>query len=195
MSAILVEVAASVPDVLFAPFFPPESEFITSQMVNTPGLEETIMMVADASLVNTFATNTGEAALGVYLSGPHILGEAYDALLTAWEEEIGGSPPSSFHAHAYDATNLLLDAVEAVAMVADDGSLLIGRQALRDAMSAVEDYPGLTGNLTCLDESPFAGDCGNGESLAIFEITEAVLYDGMWPPPAIWDLSRLPEER
>ena len=194
MSAILTEVAASGPDVLFAPLFPPEVEFITAQMANTPGLEDTILLVADSALVNTYAPNTGVAALGVYVSGPHITGEAYEALLKTWEEEFGGRPPSGFHAHAYDAANLLLDAIEVVAREAVDGSLLIGREALREAISAVEAYPGLTGTLTCLDESPFAGDCGNAESLAIFEITDDVLHGGLWPPPAIWDLSMLPEE-
>ncbi|MYD11604.1 MAG: ABC transporter substrate-binding protein [Chloroflexi bacterium] len=194
MTAVLTEVAASGPDILFAPFFPPESEFITAQMASISGLEDTVIMVADASLVNSYAPNTGEAALGAYLSGPNITGEKYETLLKAWEDEFGGRPPSSFHAHAYDATNLVLNAVEKVAIEADDGTLFIGRQAMREAISAVENYDGVTGNLTCLDESPYAGDCGNPESLAVFEITEAVLYDGLWPPPAVWDLSMLPEE-
>ena len=193
MSAILTEVAASGPDVLFAPLFPPEVEFITAQMANTPGLEDTILFVADSALVNTYAPNSGDAALGVYVSGPHITGDNYEALLAAWEEEFGGRPPSGFHAHAYDAANLLFDAIVAVARRADDGSLLIGRGALRGALNAVEDYPGLTGSLTCLDESPFAGDCGSAESLAVFQITEAVLYDGLWPPPVVWDLLMIPE--
>ena len=103
-----------------------------------------------------------------------------------WDEEYGGVPPSGFHAHSYDATNMLLDAVEAVAEEADDGSIVVGRQALRDALSAVEGYEGLTGSLTCQSESPFAGDCATGTALAIFEITQAEL-DGNWPPPIIWD--------
>ena len=194
MSAILTEVAAGKPDLLFAPFFPPESEFVTAQKGNIPGLEDTIMMMADASMVVTFPTNTGDAALGLYMAGAHITGADYEALLVAWENEFGGTPPSSFHAHAYDASNILMDAIEMVAEEAADGTLLIGRQALREAINAVEDYPGLTGALTCLDDSPFAGDCGNAESLAIFQITDAVLYDGLWPPPAIWDLSQLEDD-
>ena len=193
MSAILTEVAVSGPDVLFAPLFPPEVEFLTAQLSSASGLEGTVLLVADSALVNTYAPNSGEAALGVYVSGPHITGEDYEGLLKAWEAEFGGAPPSSFHAHAYDATNLVLNAVETVALAADDGTLFIGRQAMRDAISAVEAYDGVTGDLTCLDESPYAGDCGNPQSLAVFEITEAVLYDGLWPPPAIWDLSMLPE--
>ena len=45
-------------------------------------------------------------------------------------------PTAPFHAHAYDATNMVLDAIESVAQQGSDGSLLIGRQALRDALYA-----------------------------------------------------------
>ena len=79
-----------------------------------------------------------------------------------------------------------MDAVEAVAKEADDGTLIIGRQALRDAMAAVENYDGLTGSLTCLDASPYAGDCATGDALAIFEITAAEVNEGNWPPPIVW---------
>lgn len=192
MSAILTEIAASAPDVVYLPVFVPESEFLVSQAANTPGLEDAVMMTADGSFSATFAQNTGAAAVGVVMTGPHVSGEAYSAFLDLWaEEQPGGTeaPPSGFHAHAYDAANILMDAVEAVAKEGDDGTVLIGRQALRDAISAVENYDGLTGSLTCQDESPYAGDCATGTALAVFEITEPQVNDGAWPPPIVWDLS------
>jgi len=189
MTAILTEIAAASPDVVYFPLFEPESDFIAAQLAATPGLEDAVMMTADGSLVSTFPTNVGDAAVGVYMSGPSVTGEAYDEFLAAWEEEIGGVPPSGFHAHAYDATMMLLGAVEEVAVVGDDGSLVIGRQALRDAISEIEDYEGLTGLLTCQEESPYAGDCATGTALAIFEITDAEVTDAAWPPAVIWDLS------
>ena len=188
MTAILTEIAASGPDVLYFPLFEPESNFIAAQLVTTPGLEGTIMMTADGSLVAGFTANTGDAALGIFMSGPSVTGEAYEDFLAKWDEEYGGVPPSGFHAHAYDATNMLLDAVEAVAHEEDDGSLVIGRQALRDALSAVVGFEGLTGALTCQSETPFAGDCATGTALAIFEITQTEV-DGGWPPAVVWDLS------
>ena len=188
MTAILTEIAASGPDVVYLPVFVPESEFIASQLRTTPGLEDAVMMTADGSFSAGFAQNTGDAAVGVYMTGPYVSGDAYDAFLMTWEDEIGGQPPSGFHAHAYDAANILLDAVEAVAMEGDDGNVTIGRQALRDAVAAVEDYDGLTGSLTCQEESPFAGDCATGTALAIFEITAEEVM-GNWPPAVIWDLS------
>ena len=189
MTAILTEIAASGPDIVYLPVFVPESEFIASQLVNTPGLENAIMMTADGSFSASFAQNTGQAAVGVFMTGPFVSGETYDAFLASWEEEIGGAPPGGFHAHAYDAANILMDAVEAVAKEGDDGTVLIGRQALRDAIAAVENYDGLTGSLTCQEDSPYSGDCATGTALAVFEIGEAQVNEGAWPPPIVWDLS------
>ena len=181
MRPILTEIASNPPDVLYFPIFEPESNFIAAQAKETPGLEDTILMSADGSLVDSFPENTGEAAVGMYLSGPYVAGDTYSEFLGKWDAKFGGSPPSGFHAHAYDATNMLLNAVEQVAQVGDDGSVLIGRQALRDALSSVSEYQGLTGVLTCNE----TGDCATGEALGIYEIGQAEV-DGNWPPPVVW---------
>jgi branched-chain amino acid transport system substrate-binding protein len=51
---------------------------------------------------------------------------------------------------------LLLSTIESVAVQDQDGTLHIGRQALRDALYATIGFQGLTGALSC-DEY---GDCG-----------------------------------
>jgi branched-chain amino acid transport system substrate-binding protein len=181
MSAILTEISAAGPDIIYFPIFEPEADFVAAQSVDIPGLEDVILMGADAAFADTFPEATGEAAIGMYLSGPYVSGDEYAVFLEAWEEVIGGVPPSGFHAHAYDAANILLNAIEEVAQVGDDGTILVGRQALRDAVAGLTDYPGLTGNLTCNE----TGDCATGEALGIFQITEAEL-EGAWPPAAIW---------
>ena len=182
MSAILTEISAAGPDIIYFPIFEPEGDFIAAQSADTPGLEGVTLMGADGLLVSGFPQAAGEAAIGMYLSGPYLSGDEYDAFLQKWADEIGGVPPSGFHAHAYDATNILLDAVEQVAQVSDDGSILVGRQALRDAISSLKDYHGLTGNLTCGE----TGDCATGEALGIFQITAAEVDDGNWPPAVVW---------
>jgi branched-chain amino acid transport system substrate-binding protein len=182
MSAILTDIAASGADLIYFPIFQPESEFFTVQARETPGLEAVTLMGADASFADTFPENTGAPAIDKFFSGPFVAeSEAYSAFLERWDEVIGGVPPSGFHAHAYDATNILLNAIEQVAVVGDDGTISVGRQALRDAISSLENYPGLTGNLTCGE----TGDCATGEALAVFVITEAEI-NGAWPPPVVW---------
>ena len=194
MASILTEIAVYKPDIAYVPLFEPEANFFAAQMQHVAGLEDTIIIGGGASFVASFPENTGDAAIGVFVSGPLVSGDAYEQLLVRWEEEYGSSPPSGYHAHAYDATNLLLNAVEAVAEITDDGGLIIGRQAIRDAIAATENYPGLTGSLTCQEESPFAGDCAPGTALAIFEITEAEVYDDNWPPPVFWSFSNSTSE-
>jgi branched-chain amino acid transport system substrate-binding protein len=180
MSAILTEIQAAGPEAIYFPIFEPESHFFTNQAREILGAD-VVLMGADASFSDTFPEATGEAAVGKFLSGPYVAGEAYDAFLVRWEEVIGGVPPSAFHAHAYDATNILLDAIEAVAVDLGDGSISIGRQALRDAISGLTDYPGLTGVLSCGE----TGDCATGEALGVYEITQAEV-DGNFPPPVVW---------
>jgi branched-chain amino acid transport system substrate-binding protein len=117
----------------------------------------------------------------MYVSGPAVSGPAYAEFLRKWKTKFGGVPPSGYHAHAYDATNMLFAAIEKVAIVDADGTVHIGRQALRDALYATKDFNGLTGTLTC-DAN---GDCATGEALGIFRLTQAEV-NGAWPPPVFW---------
>ena len=189
MASILTEIAVHQPDVIYVPLFEPESNFFAAQMQHIVGLEDATIIGGAASFASNFPENTGEAAVGIYVSGPLVSGDTYEEVLAQWYEEYGSDPPSGYHAHAYDATNLLLEALESVAEATDDGSLVFGRQAIRDAVAATEDYPGLTGRLTCREDSPFAGDCSPGTALAVFQITEAEVYDDNWPPPVVWNFS------
>jgi branched-chain amino acid transport system substrate-binding protein len=193
MRTVLTSVAADSPDVLYFPIFEPEGPFIVAQSSEIAGLENTTLMGADGLLSDSFPENSGPNVVGMYLSGPYVSGASYDEFLAKWDAKFGGSPPSGFHAFAYDGTNILLDAIEKVAVVDDDGTLHVGRQALRDAIAGVTDYTGLTGKLDCSDDDYSAygitaashGDCATGEALGIFEISQAEL-DGNWPPEAIY---------
>jgi branched-chain amino acid transport system substrate-binding protein len=193
MRTVLTSVAADSPDILYFPIFEPEGPFIVAQSSEIGGLEDTILMGADGLLADSFPENSGPNVTNMYLSGPYVSGASYDEFLDKWSAKFGGVPPSGFHAFAYDGTNILLDAIESVAVVDADGSVHIGRQALRAAIAGVTDYTGLTGRLDCSDDDYSAfgitnashGDCATGEALGIFHITQAEL-DGNWPPEAVY---------
>jgi branched-chain amino acid transport system substrate-binding protein len=193
MRTVLTSVAADSPDVLYFPIFEPEGPFIVAQSSEITGLEDTILMGADGLLADSFPENSGPNVVGMYLSGPYVSGASYDDFLAKWDAKFGGVPPSGFHAFAFDGTNILLDAIAKVAVVDDDGTLHVGRQALRDAIAGVTDYTGLTGRLDCSDDDYSAfgitnashGDCATGEALGIFVITQDEV-DGNWPPEAIY---------
>jgi len=189
MRAVLTSVAADSPDVLYFPIFEPEGPFIVAQSSEIDGLEDTTLVGADGLLADSFPENAGPNAVGMYLSGPYVTGAAYDEFLVKWDTKFSGVPPSGFHSFAYDGTNILFDAIEAVAVTDADGTTYIGRQALRDAIKATSGYAGLTGKLDCADkqfgEFTSKADCATGEALAVFEITQAEV-DGNWPPEATY---------
>ena len=183
MKPVLTSIASGAPEIIYFPIFEPEGNLIAAQSREVAGLETVTLMGADGLFADTFPEATGSAADGMYLSGPYVdvNNSAYAEFLTKWADQIGGVPPSGFHAHAYDATNMLLNGIEAVAVQGEDGTLYIGRQALRDYLYGVSNYAGLTGNLTCSE----TGDCATGEALGVFKLSQAEV-DGAWPPPVFW---------
>lgn len=188
MTAVLTTIAASnngaAPEVLYFPIFTAEGGFIAAQAADVTGLEETILIGSDGLFSADFVEAAGPNAEGMYLSSPDFTAfpGGYQDFVTKYQTEYGEAPIQIFHAHAYDATNILFDAIEEVAEE-DGDSLVIDRGALRDAIYATADFEGLTGTLTC---GPF-GDCG-APVIAVYQIGEREVGPPVvWPPEApIW---------
>ena len=158
MRPVLTSVVDSGAELVFFPLFQPEADFIVLQSKEVAGFEDIALMGADGTLIAHFIESVGVAGEGLYMVGPASpTGPTYDTFVTNFEQKFGRPPGNSpYHAHAYDLTTIILDAIEKVAVQDEDGTLHIGRQALRDALYATSGYQGLTGSLTC---SEF-GDCG-----------------------------------
>ena len=178
MSPALTTIAAAQPDLLYSPIFIAEGGFVAAQTLETPCLEDVIRVGSDGMFSPDFVTAAGAAAENFYLSSPNFSAfqSGYADFLTKHEAKYGEGPLSAFHAHAYDATNILFAAIEKVAVKNSDGSLFIPKKALRDAIFATKDHAGLTGSLSC---SP-TGDCG-APLIAVYQLT-AREAGGEWPP-------------
>jgi branched-chain amino acid transport system substrate-binding protein len=158
MRPVLAAVAASGAELVFFPVFRMEGDYIVLQAREIEGLEQITLMSAEGLYFESFIEAVGEAGVGMYFNTPaRPEGPAYDAFVSKYETQYNEPPTSTpYPDHTYDAVNVLLNAIEAVAVQEEDGTLHIGRQALRDALYATSGYQGLTGSLTC-DEY---GDCG-----------------------------------
>jgi branched-chain amino acid transport system substrate-binding protein len=183
MSPALTTISAAQPELLYFPVFVAEGGFIAQQALETPGLENVVRIGSDGMFTPDFVTAAGAGAEGMFLSSPNFSAfqAGYAQFLEKHQAKFGEAPVSAFHAHAYDAANMLFAAIEKVAVKNTDGSLFIPKKALRDAVFATKDFQGLTGVLSC---SP-TGDCG-APLIAVYEIT-ADVAGGAWPPAApIW---------
>jgi branched-chain amino acid transport system substrate-binding protein len=175
MGSMLTRIAATEPELIYYPIFIAAGGQITSQARTTPGLEEIYLMGADGMFSPDFWEAAGDAATGMYHSSPDFaaFGSGYQEFLQRHEAKYGGATLAPFHAHAYDASNMVFAAIEEVGVQEGD-CLYIGRKALRDALYATENFQGLTGSLTC-DEY---GDCAD---------PKIAVYESFNPDPANWN--------
>ncbi len=185
MRPVLTRIASTKPEIIFYPIFIAAGGFVTRQAKEIEGLKNTVLMGADGLDSPDFAKAAGDAAKGMYLSSPDLtpaaLGPRYATeFLPKYQKKYGQKPISGFHAHAYDATNVVFAALAKVAK-ADGGSLYIGRKALRDALFATKGFKGVTGTLTC-DKY---GDCAEPH-IAVYQVVSA--------SPANWSLGTDPKK-
>ncbi|PWB75748.1 MAG: branched-chain amino acid ABC transporter substrate-binding protein [Anaerolineales bacterium] len=178
--SVLTSIAAGGPEFIYLPIFVKAGSLITRQAKEVPGLENTYLMGADGMFSPDVVEGAGDAVEGLFVSSPDLAAFSadYQTVFLPKYKELSGvdSPISIFHAHAFDAANMVFAAIEKVAVQDEDGTLHIPRQALRDAMYATKDFPGLTGSLTCTP----TGDCADPK-IAVYEY-----HVGEYPPERIW---------
>jgi branched-chain amino acid transport system substrate-binding protein len=188
-TSVLTTVAASPPDVLYYPIFVAEGGLITQQAAQTAGLENTTLIGSDGMLTQGFLDAAGEASVGMYLSGPDLSAFSGDAAFyegdfkTAYRAQFGDDPGAAFHAHSYDAANMLFDAIEEVAIV-DGDALYIPRTALKDALFATQGLVGITGTLNCNAD----GDCQSTATIGVYQVETP---DGLPAAPVYSEVATL----
>jgi branched-chain amino acid transport system substrate-binding protein len=169
--------AAGPPQFMYFPVFTAECALIAKQSKEVAGLENTVIAAADGCISDAAAEAIGPAGEGMLFSGPDIsfTGDLYNRFKQAYNAKYGTDPLSVFHAHAFDAANMIFDCIEKVGTSDSDGTLHIGRQAMRDCLYATKNFAGITGNLTC----DVNGDCADPK-ISVSEL-QAGQYVRIWP--------------
>ncbi|MCA9872653.1 MAG: branched-chain amino acid ABC transporter substrate-binding protein [Anaerolineales bacterium] len=180
---LLVGALSSSPDVLYLPVLEPEGNLIVNTISRITGFGATTLLGGTGLFVPTFPQGVGSSAVSnMYVAGPVVQGPEAATLQADWQERFGTAPDGQVYGPAYDAANLLLTAVSNVAQEGRSGALLIGRQALRDALNETAVFPGATGNLTC----SATGDCAADTAVGIYRLSAAQIDGQKWPPELVW---------
>ncbi len=178
MRDVLAAFAAVDPDGIFFPLFESEGSQFAEQVREVNGLEGATL-ITDARLLVSGFLGTPQSE-GIYFAGPEAshdvaanvaTGKNADEILAAFESTYGEPPGSPYWAHGYDATSLLLSAINSVA-VEEGGKLYVDRAALREELGATSGFQGIIGVLSCDD----FGDCGTGR-VNIYHHTDSAITD------------------
>ena len=178
MTDALAEFAAAEPDGIFFPLFEAEGSPFAEQVREFDGLEGATLITDAALLVSEFLSTPQSE--DIYFAGPELAhgssvnvatGKDADAVLAAYKATYGESPGTPYWAHSYDATTLLLSAIESVGVM-EAGKLYVDRAALREEIGATAGFQGIIGVLSCDD----FGDCGTGH-VNIYHHTDSAITD------------------
>lgn len=165
---VLNSIAQNKPDVLYFPVFVAACSLIAKQAKTI--LPNTVLISSDGCLAANTITTAGAAVNGLFASSPDLeaftTGDLYaNQFRPAYKTQFGTDPTSVFHAHAFDAVQILAKAIDKAAVKNADGSLTIPKDGLREALYATKDYQGLTGTITCTP----SGDCATKVTIGVFE--------------------------
>jgi branched-chain amino acid transport system substrate-binding protein len=177
---VLTKIGQKSPDLLYGPDYTAECALILKQGHQVAGLANTAFMGSDGCYASNFIKLAGSAIDGAYYSSPDL--SAFDQkdfytgqFIPAYKQEFGTAPISAFHAHAYDAVNLLAAAIEKAAVQNSDGSLSIPRGALKDAVQSTTGFQGIVTKYSCSD----TGDCATTVTIGVYKAPNLAIEGGV----------------
>lgn len=154
----LEQITESEADVIYAPLLPTDALAFTVQRAGA-GLDTIPLIGSRFIWTRSFLEDTGFTAANLFAVGPVSSGVLFDELADVYAAQYDEQPETFAFAYAYDAMSILLSAVENVTTSLPDGSLLIGRGNLNEALHETAMYTGATGLITCTEW----GDCNGGK--------------------------------
>jgi branched-chain amino acid transport system substrate-binding protein len=113
---------------------------------------EGAFMGADGVADQDFIDQAAGAAEGAYVSrGPQALETNFDEFFAKYQAEFGADAGTQFTDFTYDAMNIILNAIEQVAVVDDEGNLTINQADLIAAAKGITLENGATGTVEFLE--------------------------------------------
>ena len=195
MKPVLNSISQNKPDFIYYPAFNPVCALIAKQAQAIPDLKGTALMGSDGCAAPEYVKVGGKATYGSWSSSPDVTAQVSanafygEEFLPAYQKQFGERPISVFNAHAYDAFNVLAEAIKKVA-TDDGGTLTIPRTKLKDEVYKTTDYKGLSGTITCTP----SGDCATAVSIAVYKVPDWPIEGGTENPKPVFTETKTLEE-
>jgi branched-chain amino acid transport system substrate-binding protein len=192
---VLNSISQNKPDFLYYPDFSPACGLIAKQAQDIPALSKTALAGSDGCAAPEYVKVGGKDTYGTWSSSPDIAAQTSrnafygQQFLPAYQKQFGERPISVFNAHAYDAFNILVEAIKKAAKD-DNGTLTIPRTKLKDEIFKTSNYNGLSGTLTC---TPL-GDCATQASIAVYKVPDWPIEGGTANPKPVFTETKTLQE-
>lgn len=150
-------------------YFPLNGDVCVASVKAIAGTVDAKLLTSDGCLNESVLTAASSNGVEVFASGPDVRAlesnPFYETeFLPAYKDQYGERPGSVFHAHAFDAANLIFDAFRRTALIMEDGSIAVPRTAFKEAIFSVTAYDGFSGRLTCVP----TGDCQESSLISVY---------------------------
>lgn len=178
---VLQTIADSEPELIYFGGYFVEAGYLARQRFEV-GMGGVLFMGGDGILGSELIEYAEESAEGVYASAAApISSPEVDAFFRRYEATYGERPLSPYTTTAYDATMLILNAIEEVGYIDNDGNLVIERLDLARTLRSAQ-LDGLTGSLICNG----TGECASSP-IAMYQVQDEnfVLLDTIVPDASI----------
>jgi branched-chain amino acid transport system substrate-binding protein len=192
---VLNGIAQNKPDFIYYPAFEPACALIAKQGRAIPALSKTALMGSDGCAAPDYVKIGGKAVYGSWSSSPDVTAQTStnafygQQFLPAYQKQFGQRPISVFNAHAWDAFNILAEAIKRSA-TDDNGKLTIPRTKLKDEIFKTSNYKGLSGTLSCTP----TGDCATAVSIAVYKVPDWPIEGGTANPKPVFTETKTLQE-
>ena len=154
-------------DAVFMPVNSPVCEDLMEAIAATPGSERIAVVASDGCVTSDVVS--AATKVNAYASGPDITAldrnPFYsDLYKKSYISTFGGQPLSVWNTSAFDATNLIFDSIQRIAILGSDGSISIPRSALIEAIGRINGYRGVSNRMVCKP----TGDCAQAATIAVY---------------------------
>jgi branched-chain amino acid transport system substrate-binding protein len=190
LGALADLVARTQADVVYLPLVGDPCARVAEALRADPRTRAVKLVVSDGCMTSTVLAAAGNAP-GLFASTPDergLLGNPFYAqsFLPAYRRQFGQAPTSPYNANAFDAANVLFDAVRRSVVVGPGTILTISRERLREALLQINGYRGLSGLIACTP----TGDCQQSATIAVYQAPQWPVAGGNLDAEPIYSVTK-----
>ena len=178
LTSMLENLSTSQPTAIYLPVSHQQALRFLQSVRGKTTFQTFPLLASSAWLESDVAQAAQGSNLTLYATGHRSRTHGNSSYSQIWQSTYGSNPLTTAGPQAYDAMAMLLQAARLVATSDSRGNVSIGRLALRQALSQMGGFPGISGVQDCTEN----GYCAADDTWAFLQFTTGPALGANWPP-------------